>query len=190
MTARGERPSRREISLDTDRLLLRPATMADLDDLLLLETEPAVVRWTRGGCAATRDEVAERIERPGDPPWVALEKSGRQFVGNFILTPSFEIGWSLLPDHWRKGLATEGARGLIRMAFTHMGAQRVWAVTMQVNHRSRRVMERCGMRFVRSCVADWHREHPDWHEATEGADLGDVEYELVREEWEATVTAR
>jgi hypothetical protein len=41
------------------------------------------------------------------------------------------------------------------------------------------------MRFVRTFVADWHTAHPDWHEAMEGSEQGDVEYEILRREWEA-----
>ena len=59
-----------------------------------------------------------------------------------------------------------------------MGARRVWAQTMTVNEPSRRVLERSGLRFVRTF-------HLEWPEPIEGTELGDVEYELLREEWEA-----
>ena len=62
-------------------------------------------------------------------------------------------------------------------AFTEHGAQRVFATTMTVNLRSRRVMEKAGLRFVRTFLLDW----PD---PTEGDELGDVECALTREEWE------
>jgi hypothetical protein len=40
-------------------------------------------------------------------------------------------------------------------------------------------MERCGLRFVRTCFGEWP-------EPIEGSDAGDVEYGLTRAEWERT----
>ncbi|WP_206061324.1 GNAT family N-acetyltransferase [Nonomuraea basaltis] len=54
----------------------------------------------------------------------------------------------------------------------------MFARTMTVNAGSRRVMEKCGLRFVRTFFEDW--PHP-----IEGSDQGDVEYELLRAGWEA-----
>ncbi len=49
---------------------------------------------------------------------------------------------------------------------------------MTVNIGSRRVMEKAGLRFVRTFVADWPVR-------IEGDEEGDVEYAITREEWEA-----
>jgi len=48
---------------------------------------------------------------------------------------------------------------------------------MTVNIASRRVMEKAGLKFVRTFFLDW----PDY---IEGAEHGDVEYALCREEWQ------
>jgi len=63
------------------------------------------------------------------------------------------------------------------VAFRDLGAQRVWAETMTVNARSRRVMDRCGLRYVRTV-------HREWEDPIDGAQLGEVEYELTRSDWE------
>jgi RimJ/RimL family protein N-acetyltransferase len=51
---------------------------------------------------------------------------------------------------------------------------------MAVNLGSRRVMEKAGLRFVRTFFQEW----PD---DIEGAEQGDVEYALTREEWARTL---
>jgi RimJ/RimL family protein N-acetyltransferase len=79
---------------------------------------------------------------------------------------------------WGRGFATEASIGLIDKAFADLGASRVYATTMTVNTGSRRVMEKAGMRFVRTFTMPW----PD---RIEGDELGDVEYAITREEWEA-----
>lgn len=64
-------------------------------------------------------------------------------------------------------------------AFDLLGAQRIVATTMTVNAGSRRVMEKVGLRHVRTFFEQW----PEY---LEGAEHGDVVYELTREKWLAS----
>jgi RimJ/RimL family protein N-acetyltransferase len=48
---------------------------------------------------------------------------------------------------------------------------------MTVNKGSRRVMEKSGLTFLRTFFGDWP-------EAIEGSGQGEVEYELLRTDWE------
>ena len=82
------------------------------------------------------------------------------------------------PDFRGQGYAGEGSRALIDHGFTALGVQRVVAETMVVHTASRRVMEKCGMRLVRTFHADWPVRIP-------GDEHGDVEYAITREEWDA-----
>src|SRR5699024_3451239 len=61
-------------------------------------------------------------------------------------TPCVEIGWRIAFEHWDKGIATEGARASLDAAFGELGLSEVVAFTVPANTRSRRVMERLGMR--------------------------------------------
>ena len=87
-----------------------------------------------------------------------------------------ELGYRLRASSWGKGYATEGSRALVEHAFRELGAERVTAETMAVNTASRRVMEKAGLRYVRTFTADW----PD---KIDGDEHGDVEYALTRAEW-------
>lgn len=87
-----------------------------------------------------------------------------------------ETGYRLRRSAWGKGFATEGSRALIQKGFTEFGVQRVVASTMTVNVASRRVMEKAGLKFVRT--------FQDWPEVIEGSEEGDVEYALSKAEWE------
>ena len=66
---------------------------------------------------------------------------------------------------------------LIQKGFAELGVRRVFASTMVVNVASRRVMEKSGLKFVRTF-------HQPWHDYIEGQEEGDVEYALLRSEWE------
>jgi RimJ/RimL family protein N-acetyltransferase len=165
----------------TARMVLRAITIDDADRLVELDRDPEVMRFINGGRPTPRDEAARIVERALGHRWMAFERAGDALVGWFGLRPAGaherELGYRLRRAFWGRGLATEGALAMLDAAFEHLDARRVWAQTMTVNTASRAVMERCGMRYVRTF-------HLEWPEPIEGTEHGDVEYELTREEWE------
>ena len=172
--------------LETERLIIRPATEADVDDLVSMDADPEVMRFLKGGRPTSRPDVITWVEQSVDHPWIADDRATDEFLGVLAFHPiTYEIGWRFRRAVWGRGLASEGARAIVDAAFSTLDAPRVWAQTMTVNMRSRRVMERCGMRFVRTFFADWHEAHPDWHRDMEGSDQGDVEYEILQRQWQA-----
>jgi len=178
--------------LETERLVLRRFTGDDVDNLVELDSDPEVMRFITGGRPSSRAEIENVImpaflgydERFGGLGfWAAVERSTGQFVGWFHLRPAegagddVELGYRLRRSVWGKGYATEGSRAMIEKAFAEYGARRVFASTMVVNVASRRVMEKAGLRFVRIF-------HQPWPDRIEGEEEGDVEYALLRSEWE------
>ncbi|MEF2279773.1 GNAT family N-acetyltransferase [Deinococcus sp. YIM 134068] len=175
--------------LETARLSLRRFTPADEDDLWKLNSDPAVMRFLNGGRPISRETVKEELARliaedgSRSGRWAAEDRETGGCLGWFALRPlpdaepgTLELGYRLKRSAWGQGYATEGARALVRRAFTELDAERVVACTMTVNVASRRVMERAGLRYVRTFFQDW----PD---VIEGSEQGDVEYALSREEW-------
>jgi RimJ/RimL family protein N-acetyltransferase len=92
-----------------------------------------------------------------------------------------DLGFRLLPRHWRKGLASEGARALIRYGFDDIGLDRIIAQTMTVNAGSRAVIERIGLRYVRTFPTSSTAP-------VERVDAGEVEYEITHEQWQRRMT--
>jgi RimJ/RimL family protein N-acetyltransferase len=170
--------------IQTDRLVLRPLSLADVDDLVALDGDSVVMRYINGGRPTPHADIVSIVRRTRGHRWTAVERATNQFIGWFALRPSVpsardrELGYRLRRDAWGQGFATEGSLAMIDVAFEHLGAERVWAQTMTVNTRSRHVMERCGLRYVRTV-------HLDWPEPIEGTHVGDVEYEIDRAEWDA-----
>jgi RimJ/RimL family protein N-acetyltransferase len=60
-----------------------------------------------------------------------------------------ELGYSLMPQYWGKGLATEMATAMLAVGFDHLGLPSVIAMTYAGNGRSRRVAEKLGFQFER-----------------------------------------
>src|SRR5256885_618372 len=154
--------------LETERLILRRFTEADVDHLVDLDSDPEVMRYLTGGKPTPRTEIAnERLPRilrqyqqGGAGRWAAIERSTGEFLGWFALDPGeregeVELGYRLRRSAWGKGYATEGSRALVRMAFTDLKVDRVFAHTMAVNAGSRRVMEKAGLRYVRTFHLTW-----------------------------------
>lgn len=180
------------VFLDTGRLALREFTPDDAQLLVELDDDPDVMRYLTGGHPtppeAIREHVLPRIlahyrQPPGLGWWAALGRDSGDFLGWFEFRPTHdgdvrevELGYRLRRAAWGAGLATEGCRALIEKGFTDLGVQRVTANTMTVNAASRRVMEKSGLRFVRTYVGDWP-------EMIAGAEHGEVEYALTRQQW-------
>src|SRR6516164_8517537 len=77
-------------------------------------------------------------------------------------TPCVEIGWRLSADYWGQGLATEGAREVMRHAFEMLGLEELVSFTVPANLRSRRVMEKLGMIYQPTDEFD-HPRLPEGH---------------------------
>lgn len=121
----------------------------------------------------------------GSAPGAAESTATGEFLGWFHFRPgpggdttNIELGYRLRRSAWNKGYATEGSRALIKMGFTDLGVERVFAHTMTVNTASRRVMEKCGLTLARTVPYEGT-------DPIEGAERGEVEYALTKPEWEA-----
>ena len=169
----------------TARLILRPASKSDRDDLTALERDPEVMRFINGG-RPTPDHGVDAdagflTPRGGEPGiWTALETEPESFVGWFSLLLRgegvAELGYRLRRAAWGRGFGSEGARALVEWGFQEAAMSAIVATTMAVNQASRRVMENAGLRYVRTV-------HKSWAEPLPGSEMGDVEYEIAREDW-------
>lgn len=63
--------------------------------------------------------------------------------------PEPEVGWTIAPDHWDKGYATEAAKASLRYVFNELGWTRVVHVILDGNVRSIAVAEKLGSVFER-----------------------------------------
>jgi RimJ/RimL family protein N-acetyltransferase len=146
--------------VETERLVLRRWSTDDVDALAAVFAEPAFWHFPfRRGF--TRDETEQFVERQlehwathGFGMWaVELKADGRLagYTGLAIPTwlpqvlPAVEVGWRLHPDHWGRGLATEGGAASLRYGFEKLGLDRIIAIAMPDNVASLRVMAKLGM---------------------------------------------
>jgi RimJ/RimL family protein N-acetyltransferase len=129
----------------------------------------------RDGAAVGEGAAPGAVAAPAHPiGWIALRPAFS--AGLESEQSSTELGYRLFPAAWGQGYATEGARALVRHAFAAVGVDRLVATTMTLNTGSRRVLEKAGLRLVRTFYAQW----PAY---LTGAEYGDVVYALNRQDW-------
>jgi RimJ/RimL family protein N-acetyltransferase len=193
-----------QVYLETERMVLRRFTEADVDFLFELDSDPAVMRYLSGGTPTPREvierEILPRFLRSYEPLdgfgyWAAVEKGSGEFLGWFGFRPAngtdlneVHLGYRLRQAAWGRGYATEGARSLIRKGFAELGVQRVVATTYEHNLASRRVMEKAGLRLVRSyrlTPADLLAAGTYYATSEDVWDGDEVEFALEKSDWEA-----
>jgi RimJ/RimL family protein N-acetyltransferase len=145
----------------TQRLRLVPIDARHAPELWELHQDEGIARWY----PLSKEEAlrfVERMEsswRRGLGKWLAYENSTGAFVGRG--GPSWtvvegagcvEMGWALRQELWGRGYATEIGRAGLDHAFSVPGVEEVVAFTEVHNVRSRAVMERLGMRYVRQIL--------------------------------------
>jgi len=148
-----------ECAIVTERLRLRAWHESDRDPFARLNADPLVMEFMPGCLSRAEsdrliDSIRDHFHRYGFGLWAVEHRGEGAFVGfiglavpsfNAPFTPCVEIGWRLAAEYWNQGLATEGARAVLRYAFETLGLKEVVSFTVPGNLRSRRVMEKIGM---------------------------------------------
>jgi ribosomal-protein-alanine N-acetyltransferase len=148
--------------LETERLLLRRLTMADLDDLAALYRDPEVRRYFPDGVRTheqTRAELRWIIDvyygQYGYGLWATILKESGAFIGRCGLLPweidgrtEVEVAYLLDTGHWGRGLATEAARAIVDHAFATLPVPRLICLLDPDNAASRAVAAKIGMRLL------------------------------------------
>jgi RimJ/RimL family protein N-acetyltransferase len=145
--------------LETERLVLRPMTAGDLDDLLGIFGDPAVMAAFREK-PLDREQVRAWLERNlehqrahgfgllavrpkgdsrviGDCGLELMELEGEQIA---------ELGYDFRSDCWNRGYATEAARAVRDHAFDTLALPRLVSLIQPGNASSERVAQKTGLR--------------------------------------------
>ena len=185
----------RPIEFSTERLHLRQWRASDVEPFAALNADPRVMEFfpstlTLEASATIVERVQAQISERGWGFWAAqLLESGHfiGFVGLHVPTvalpfsPCVEVGWRLAFPYWGQGLATEAAKGALRVGFEQLTLPEIVSFTAVGNQRSRAVMERLGMHN-----AEKNFEHPS---VPEGSPVREhCLYRLSQAQWRSNGT--
>jgi len=150
------------LHLQTERLSLRRLTLDDAELMLAVWNDPAFIR-----------HVGDRGIRTIDAARVALQEGALKLFSDYGYGPfrvaliaddtpvgvcglfrregleEPDIGFSILPQHWRKGYAFEAASAVVRHAKTDIRLERLTAVVSTENAASVALIEKLGLQFER-----------------------------------------
>lgn len=154
--------------IETSRLLLRTFTINDAQLIYDLNNDPEVVRYTYD--PITDPEHAKHILETVILPQYALYKHGRwavhikqglEFIGwcGLKYRPEqneVDLGYRFKQSSWGKGYATEAAFASIKYGFEKLNLPRIIGRAVPENAGSLKVLEKCGMQFLREEVVDGH----------------------------------
>src|SRR5215475_2536236 len=140
--------------LETERLLLRRPTLADVKAIALLANDRRIAENTRRlphpylqdhaidfvrAIAEVGNDVAFLIEKT----FVPIGMVGINWRDGD--TP--ELGYWLGVEHWGQGLGTEAARAVIDFFFEAHEHEQLYAGARVANPASRNILEKCGFQW-------------------------------------------
>jgi ribosomal-protein-alanine N-acetyltransferase len=174
------------VELKTERLVLRPFGLGDVDDMVAMGGFPT---WDGSGPTKpyTRRHAEEMLAQRVLDTWdtkpgfaVVLDGTVVGVVGMNInpAHETAEIGYSLQEKHWGKGITSEAVRAVLSWALRDRGLAKVAAEADVRNERSWRLMEKVGMTRDGISRSD-HVIH--------GVRTGMVWYSILREEMDHLV---
>jgi [ribosomal protein S5]-alanine N-acetyltransferase len=134
------------------------------DGLLVLLGDPRVGAtlggtWTSEKVLRSIDYQRAHWERHGFGFWAWLDRRTGALVarGGLGATEvggpgSVEVAWSVVPERWGQGYATELGSASIAVGFGTLGLPELVSFTLPHNAASRRVMEKLGFEYEREVV--------------------------------------
>ncbi|KLJ13785.1 hypothetical protein EMPG_11284 [Blastomyces silverae] len=170
-------------SVESSRLLLRPIVDSDAAAIFAIRSRPEVALYNHPkepskSIEQTREWMTSKAYKQGPPDIVGrsfkfaiLDKSipetQEQLIGYVVVTmvvPCPEIGYSLLPESWGKGYATEALQMVLKIwwdlprrnATESSGgdsgdgerADKIYAICQVRNHASSNVLKKAGFEIA------------------------------------------
>lgn len=176
------------VILETPRLLLRPWKQEDLADFYAYASVPGVgecAGWPHHTDPAATQRILQMFMEEKNV-FAVWHRQDQKVIGSFGVHPSWanahpqygalpqkEIGYVLAKDYWGRGLMTEAAQAVIGWLFGEIGLAAVTVGHFAENDRSRRVIEKCGFRYVEDGV---------YHSRQLGVDFAEKRYILLAPE--------
>jgi len=147
-------------TLQTERLLLRPFTYEDAEDVFTCwESDPDVAKymfWTsHNDIDKTKEWISFEIGQIEKDDWYRFAlvlKETNVLIGTGLIyfeeeVDSWEIGYNLGKKYWGKGYTTEAMKQIISFAQEELGITEIVGRYAKENPESGKVMEKLGFQF-------------------------------------------
>lgn len=145
--------------LRTRRLILRPFTLSDSEDVRILAGERDIADTTLNIPHPYEEGMAEKwisthaagFNENTSHTFAITDRKDGKFLGAIGLTMQrthsrAELGYWIGKPYWKNGYCTEAAHAVLEYGFTVLRLNRIFATFMTRNPASGRVMEKLGMK--------------------------------------------
>lgn len=140
--------------LETERLLLRPVTLADATDMFEYASDDETTRFVfpkHETLEDTKISIATYFMAEPLGKYAIEEKTGGKMIGTIDLRVEGangrgELGYTINKKYWGQGITPEASMALLALAFDKLKLIHVGAFHDQANPNSGRVMEKIGMK--------------------------------------------
>ena len=155
-------------TLSTERLILRETTTADLNDLYKLRTNDKGLQYldrpkeTYEEVEKKLKDILENTKKGDNILWTICFHNDPKMIGtagfwNFDKkNHRVEIGYSLMPEYWNKGIMTEAVLPILHYAFDTMKVHSIAGNINPENAASRRILEKTGFRKEAHFTEDYY----------------------------------
>jgi RimJ/RimL family protein N-acetyltransferase len=157
------------VTLETERLLLRPFRQTDLEAYAAMCADPEVMRYLGDRAVLNREDAWRQLAMlvghwslRGFGNWAVEERASGQLLGRAGLHypegwPEPEVNWALGRPYWGRGFAFEAVKVVLAHAFNTLNWERAMSLIDPQNHRSIRLAQRLGERFEREVKVRGYR---------------------------------
>ena len=149
------------IVIETERLLLRPFVMEDIEAAYAnWGGDPEVSKYLHWECHRNTDDTREVLSMWIDGykkndfyQWAIVPKELGENIGTISIvgmnekTDMLHFGYCIGSRWWRKGYTSEALAGILPFLFDEVGANRVESQHDPENENSGKVMLKCGLKY-------------------------------------------
>ncbi|MBR4362778.1 MAG: GNAT family N-acetyltransferase [Ruminococcus sp.] len=145
-------------TIETERLILRPLTIEDAEDVFAWTSDERVSKYmiytTHSDISVTKAWLESTTDLENEYLWGFVRKSDGELIGSGSIRLRTEenrwsFGYNLRYDCWNMGYTTEAVHAMMDYVREKHGAKRFIAEHAADNPASGRVIEKCGLRYVR-----------------------------------------
>lgn len=154
--------------LETERLLMRPLALYDVDDFFNMNNNPnvnAYLRYpikTKAEAESYLIKIIDEYKKNGIGRFAVVLKENNKLIGfsglryRTIMENNhinfYDLGYRFAEEHWRKGFATEAAIAWLHYGFNTMKLPVIYAYAISDNFGSNTVLKKLGFEYINQYV--------------------------------------
>lgn len=169
--------SLRNISIQTDRLLIREMRLDDAEQMYKMESDPDTHTYlgnkpytSAEQCRQYILQTQQQYMEDGVSRWAITLKSTGDFIGRtgFKLMRNringyvnyYDFGFRIMKKYWKQGYGYESAMGVLEYSLDELHRKNVHAMTDVANTGARHILQKTGFKFIEEFEYDGP---PPWH---------------------------